>query len=48
MTMGEELGMAPEISGLDEGSMQELMAKWESLFPTALKAFWLGRRRLRL
>ncbi len=42
MTMGEELGMAPEISGLDEGSMQELMAKWESPFPTALKAFWLG------
>jgi len=30
MTKAEELGYKGEISGLDEGSMQELITKWES------------------
>ena len=44
MTMGEELGMAPEISGLDEGSMQELMAKWESSVSNGVEGIlaWVG------
>ena len=44
MTMGEELGMAPEISGLDEGSMQELMAKWESSVSNGVEVIlaWVG------
>lgn len=44
MTKGEELGMAPEISGLDEGSTQELYAKWESSVTNGVEGIlaWVG------
>lgn len=44
LTKGTELGMAPEVSGLDTGSMQEMLAKWDSAVTNGVEGLllWVG------